>query len=138
MNAGIRVGVSGSRTGATPAQLRGLSTLLRLWDATALLHGDCVGVDAQAHAIAMRLGRGSYAYPSNVPGTRAHTERTGAILMSEEDHPLDRNRRIVSLCHVLVALPRLGSRGTWHAVKVARETKRLTVVLDDSGCPISG
>lgn len=127
------VAVTGSRLGATPRQRVALSTLLRLWAATALVHGDCVGVDAEADATAARLGIARWAYPSNLPAKRAHCSRRGAVDFADPMPPLARNTLIVERGDALIALPRPGARGTWDAVRKARAIGRPVVVIGEDG-----
>ena len=129
----VIVGITGSRMGATAPQRRALSTLLRLWDARVIVHGDCVGVDAEADAMANRLGMVRWAFPSTFESKRAWCTKDGAIEMSDPRPPLVRNGFIVELSHALVALPRPGSRGTWDAVRKARARGLPVVVIGEDG-----
>lgn len=132
-NDAVIVGVSGSRHGPTPHQRRALATLLRLWKADIVIHGDCVGVDAYAHQLAKALGMESGAYPGNIERFRAHTEKKGAALVEEPMHPLARNELIALACDVLVAFPMPDSRGTYHAIKMADRHRTPCIVVDGLG-----
>ncbi len=130
------IAISGSREGMTRAQRVACSTILRAWGATGIVHGDCIGVDAEAHEIAMRLGMASYFYPSNLDHYRAHTERRGGIQLAAPAPPMRRNGSIVSDGEALAAFPRPSSRGTWDAVRKAGQLARPTVVLGEDGRPV--
>lgn len=128
------VAVTGSRRGMSPRQRVALSTLLRLWDVRLLVHGDCVGVDEQADAIAARLGIDREFYPGSLERFRAHRERVGARQVREPEWPARRNAWIVRAGEALIALPRPESRGTWDAVRKARAIGRPVVVIGEDGC----
>lgn len=126
----VVVSVSGSREGPTRQQLIALSTILRAWACEVVVHGDCVGVDEAAHHTAHRLGMRSFAYPSDLDAYRVET---GAVRCCSPMAPTSRNRLIVQAGHVLVAVPRARSRGTWDAVEWAVRYDRPTVVITERG-----
>jgi hypothetical protein len=131
----MMLAVTGSREGMTDEQHAALSHLISIWGITRLVHGDCRGVDAEADEVAQRCGVLRFGYPSHLHSTRAHTERWGTVMLAAPAHPLTRNRWIVELGDVVAAFPRPSSRGTWHAVGIARELKRPLVVVMEDGLP---
>lgn len=129
----VSVAFAGSRHGMTRAQRIAVSTLLRIWGASLLVHGDCVGADSDADWIAERLVISRVIHPGNIEAMRAHCERRGALQLSPPMHPLDRNRMIPRWCDVLIACPRATSRGTWHTVGLAAAMYKPIVVIDEAG-----
>jgi hypothetical protein len=71
----IVIGITGTREGATPAQLDELrSHIAQIYahngvNATVLHHGDCVGVDEQAHDIAREYDMLIEVHPSDERGS---------------------------------------------------------------------
>lgn len=129
----ISVAFSGSQRGMTKPQRVAVSSLLRLWGASLLVHGDCVGADAEADSVAHRLCISRVTMPSNIEAKRAHCERRGALELYPPRPPLDRNRLIARWCDVLVACPREGSRGTWDTARWASAMFKPVVVVGDDG-----
>jgi hypothetical protein len=99
---------------------------------TGIVHGDCVGADAEADAIAAELGLLRYAYPSNRYRYRAHRDRDGCVFLAEPAPPLRRNAWVIRDGGACVGLPRPGSRGTWHAIEIAVDLGRSLLVLGES------
>lgn len=126
--------ITGSREGMTPQQRRALVVLIHVWGVTAIVHGDCIGVDAEADEVARGYGLARFAYPSNFTATRARCDRRGCEYRSEPRPPTVRNLDIVGDGDITVAFPRPSSRGTWDAVRKARRLGRCTVVVDEMGC----
>lgn len=107
-----------------------------------LVHGDCVGADAECDDLArvMRIPR--HIRPCSFNGNadhsmRAHCERHGAQVIAEATTPMARNRAIAKECDVLIACPptkeelRKGS-GTWATIRYGRKYgKRVVMVFPD-------
>lgn len=125
------VSITGSREGLTDWQRERLTAALKRPSITGIVHGDCVGADNDADTIAMGLGLPRWAYPSNLYLYRAHTKLRGCDYLDEPRPPLERNRRIIEHGAACVALPRLSSRGTWHAIEIARSLGRPLWVLGE-------
>lgn len=130
----VPIGITGTRKGATPDQLWILETLLVALGATHLHHGDCVGVDAQAHAIATTLGLITVAHPPVDTALQAHTVNT--ITLAPLPF-LERNRRIVFETVALIALPKelneVVRSGTWATVRHAARVRRQRYVIFPDG-----
>lgn len=120
--------ISGSRRGMTPWQWRAVEKMIRRVAVTAIVHGDCAGVDAEADSIAREAGIPRFAFPSTHK-SRAYCE--GVTYLALPAPPMQRNRHIVEYGDFLVACPRDGSVGTWQAVKNARYIGRPLIVLGD-------
>lgn len=97
------VGITGTRSGCTPDQLAALKGALIELAPSELHHGDCVGVDAQAHALALEMGVSVVIHPPVDEEHRAFCE--GAFLVLPARTHFARNREIVNACEVLVACP---------------------------------
>ena len=130
-------GFTGTAKGMTAEQKRSLRLLFaKLPMLNELHHGDCVGADAEAHA----LGRERYfriiVHPPDNPKARAFClpEDGGAVLPVRPY--LDRDRDIVAACDVLYAAPgqyeEVKRDGTWYTVRRAREAgKKIVLVFPD-------
>lgn len=126
------IGVTGTRSGATDAQLEELRDLITHYAAqdalagrhiTRLHHGDCYGVDEQAHRIALEEGLFVEVHPPAETRYRAYT--VGWAVMYKEQEYMVRNRAIVEACDVLIAVPVRAQEmslrsGTWATVRMAR------------------
>ena len=136
----MNLGVTGTREGMTPDQIfRFIAWMRDLDDATStkrvLHHGDCVGADRDAWAIALSLGWSTCSHPAttaarwhaNTMNHRVHTRRPA----------LERNRLIVDGCDVLLAFPKqfceVAEGGTWYTVRYARAVGRRIVVVWPDG-----
>ncbi len=124
------IAITGSREGLTDWQRAALTKALRRPTVTGIVHGDCVGADAEADAVAVSLGLPRFSFPSNLWKLRAHTH---AERLAEPAPPLERNVWIVEKGEALVALPRPSSRGTWHAVAIAQRLGRPLLILGEAG-----
>lgn len=136
-----RIAFTGSRTPMNEAQYEQLVAAMKRenefaikWDVADIefLHGDCIGSDAIAHVAARQLGWTIRTFPCNLAQFRAHCE---ADIVEPVDEPLKRNRRMVDLCHVLMATPNsiMETRsGTWSTIHYCeRATKRRYVFYPD-------
>lgn len=119
---------TGTRTGMTRPQRETLTRLLERDLVEVLVHGDCIGADAEADEIARGLGIERRIYPSNLERFRAHCERRGAILMAEPKSPLLRNEDIVLASPALYVASETSVEtmrsGTWSCCRLGRRHKR--------------
>lgn len=133
-----RVGVTGTREGATAAQLaRLLSTLWLLRDrrgAKYLHHGDCLGVDQQAAEMARELGYTIVGHPPKINVLRAFFPSDEE---REPDEYLPRDRKIADEVDLLIGLPAdvhpRPRSGTWYTIKYAREIGRTVAIIQPNG-----
>lgn len=130
------IGFTGTREGMTPAQMAQAEETLRMVHCPgAALHlGDCVGGDAQAHAMGKQLGYRLIGHPPHDPKMRAFL----AYDVEWETKPyFERDADIVRESMVLVAAPRtmreMARGGTWYTVRVARTLKRARVIVWPDG-----
>lgn len=131
-----RVGFTGTRRGMTSRQLADLEVCLS-WafaKGAEFHHGDCVGADAQAAAIAKRLGYRVIAHPGcNDWGKSPNRAFAPSDEVRPTRHYLLRNQDIVDSVDEMYATPDGPERmrnGTWAAVRAARRSGVKVVVLD--------
>lgn len=124
------VGVSGSQLGGTPQQLLGLRKLLV--GAKVLHHGDCKGIDEQAHYIGRELGLWIVVHPPDNPSKRAFCQGDE---MRDEKPYLERDRDIVDESIRLIGCPNTYVNqvrsGTWYTIRYAIDKIEVTVVFPD-------
>ena len=131
------VGITGTRHGSTPEQLTALTEGLRRLRTDGfgcLHHGDCVGVDSEAHDLARKLGMRVVIHPPISSGLRAY--RGG----NEHRYPapyLARNRASVHDVDLVIAVPDSsipsGVSGTWYTARYALMSDRPVFVIHPSG-----
>jgi len=113
-------GFTGTRQGWTDAQRVAFIGLLS--DVKILHHGDCVGSDAQAHAVCIEHGVLVHVHPAIDDRYRAYC--TGYTWIEQPLEYLARNRNIVHKSNGLIAVSRttheVGRSGTWMTVRYAR------------------
>lgn len=126
------LGVTGTRKGLTAKQYSlAILTLPRLGNIT-VHHGDCVGVDAQIHAIALSQGYPIKIHPPDNDKHRAFCEG-GEVVDPLPYH--QRNRAIVNECDALFAFPsgpETRRSGTWSTIRYANALRvPITIVYPD-------
>ncbi len=114
-----RLGFTGTMKGLTQEQRRRALEIIR--DADLLLHGDCMGADADADGLAHEADVSVHIYPPDDPKARAFCGSFAAI--ADEAPYLDRNRRIVERSDRLLACPgqhhEVVRSGTWATIRYA-------------------
>jgi hypothetical protein len=129
----MKVGVTATRKGMSPAQKQVFRTLLIARKATELHHGDCVGGDDDAVTIARELGGIQIVcHPPTNEKLRAFTFREGDLLWPAQPY-LERNRSIVKATVLLIASP-LTDRpdlrsGTWYTIRYAHQIKHEVIIM---------
>ena len=121
----MKVGVTGTREGATDYQIAELRKVLEELKGTEFHHGDCEGVDAQAAHIAKELGYKIVCHPPESDVLRA-------FFPSDEYRVpagyLKRDRAIVDACDVLIVVPLheewQPKGGTWYTHDYAVKTNK--------------
>lgn len=130
------IGFTGTRSGLTEAQRDSLRAVLEpLQQGLELHHGDCVGADAEVHAIALAQDGLVVKHPaSNVGESRAYC--VGGLELPAQP-PLERNHTIVNCTDALIACPRGQTEelrsGTWATVRYARKLGRPVVIIYPDG-----
>jgi hypothetical protein len=138
----VIVGFTGTRSTLTSAQAGRLVHLLvelRTKSIEHVVHGDCVGADEEFDRICYSLHLRRELYPSDTPDLRAYSERKrrDGVFTHPAEPPLARNKKIVEVCHVLIACPKTLDEqrrsGTWTTVRAARAVKRPAVLIYPNG-----
>lgn len=118
------IGFTGTQRGCTERQLDKLEQTLvhlRQRGATTFHHGDCVGADEQAHAIAVRLGYVIVLHPPVNDNKRAFC---AANFVEKPLEYMARNANIARACRILCATPgemfEHVRSGTWSTVRRGR------------------
>jgi hypothetical protein len=130
----MKVGVTATREGLSPNQRSELRQELIRLGATELHHGDCVGGDADAHAIAVELGIRVVVHPPLNPKGRAFCQ--GDEARPPKDY-LVRNHDIVDETKVTIGLPlthhEVLRSGTWATIRYARLHSKSIIIHPDEG-----
>jgi predicted Rossmann fold nucleotide-binding protein DprA/Smf involved in DNA uptake len=100
-------------------------------------HGQCVGADAEAHAIALELGVPSIiVHPADDADLRARlsaTPSTSSVAYLEPTESLRRNKAIARGVDTLIAAPATAAEqvrsGTWFTIRYARRLGRVEVIV---------
>ena len=125
------VGFTGTQIGMSDNQKFHLRTILI--GATEFHHGDCIGADEEADAIARDLGIRIVIHPPLDPKKRAFCYQPGDTIRRERPY-LVRNRHIVHDTDELVAAPKDANNeelrsGTWSTIREARRTGKKVTIL---------
>jgi hypothetical protein len=138
----MNVGFTGTRFGMSELQkqaLYGKLTELKepkqsqiyaiIWEE--FHHGDCVGADAEAHAIALTFRFKVVIHPPDQDKLRAFCKTYSRL---EFPRPyLERNKIIVDSCNLLIAAPRTNGEklrsGTWSTIRYAKHMKKEVYIL---------
>ena len=134
----VVIGFTGTRKGATEAQLRVARALLVMYHDPAeedwLHHGDAIGADEQIHAIAKELGYQVAAHPCPLNDQRAFCD---ADVVHPPKPPLMRNRDIVIACEHLLATPFEAHyrhrSGTWWTIHYAINQHKPVTIIQPNG-----
>jgi hypothetical protein len=130
---------TGTRRGATPAQLAAFSEAFPRWNPSVFVHGGARGADEQADGVAVRFlpAMSIVVYPSDA--TREAFWLAKMRMVYPPAPPLKRNLVIVRRADALVALPaelvepsRRRAGSTWMTVRAARRMgKPITIIAPD-------
>ncbi len=130
----MKIGFTGTQKGMNSKQLEELRRFLQQIEAHELHHGDCMGADAQAHAIATALGLRIVIHPPTNPIKRAFCK--GDKTLPEQEY-IYRNYHIVEDTEMLIAAPKTDyyqlRSGTWATVRYALLLSKYVVILLPSG-----
>jgi hypothetical protein len=135
-----KIGFTGTRSGMTDKQKEAVRLLLKQVpsDPTEFHHGDCVGADAEAHAIARMTGLKIIGHPPNDSKAQAHCDFDE---VRPKAYYLNRNRDIVDETEILIACPAEYSNvlrsGTWSTVRYARIQERPIIIIHPNGAMVS-
>ncbi|MCO8122612.1 hypothetical protein NHH03_12770 [Stieleria sp. TO1_6] len=130
----MKIGFTGSRNGMTEQQRTRFWQLLNQTCASEAHHGDCVGADADFHAICVELGVAVVVHPPSNSKSRAHCSPVSA---TRPPLPyLQRNQTIVRSTVALIAAVSGAERvrsGTWATIRFARKLQRPIILVHADG-----
>lgn len=122
------------------AQRAAVEATLRALRPSGVVHGDCVGADAEFDRLAVGLGLDRTVRPCTLDEQRAHVERYTPVRPSKiffPEPPLDRNKKIVADCDVLIACPGEATEqlrsGTWATIRHAKRVGKPCTIVYPSG-----
>lgn len=122
------IGYSGPRLGMTPWQRREVRSFLLAARPAMVVHGDCVGGDAEFDAIAAELGVRRRARPCDIVKMRA---RCQAEEIRHPRPPLVRNRYILDDAGFMIFTPatveEVRRSGTWATIRAAQAVGKPSV-----------
>lgn len=125
----LHLGFTGTRFGMTPPQLAAIRAVIVELGPVIGHHGDCVGADAEFHAILRELGHRVVGHP---PVDDAHR---AWCTFDEQVDPLThmkRNRAIVTIADMMIGAPydmtEQERGGTWQTIKMTRKAKKPLVI----------
>ena len=124
----MTVTFTGTQKGLSARQLEFVTHMLTTNPPELLIHGGCVGADAEVDTIAAMLNIPREVYPSNIPAKHGHLySMVGKITVHPPMEPLKRNRLMVDKADGVIACPSSDKEvvrsGTWATVRYARRTK---------------
>ena len=129
----MKIGVTGTRNGMNAEQLKRFKFTLatmRQSQEDEFHHGDCVGVDVEAAAVARSMGMRTISHPPVDESLRAHHNST--VILEQKTH-FARNRDIVDDVDILFVIPwedEWQSRGgTWYTHDYAEKKGVETITL---------
>jgi len=129
------VSFTGTRQGMTKRQIKTFVNLMYEVGMQTLIHGDCVGADADAHILAMEQMIDVLKRPCNIERQRAFTE--GGRVVAEPEAPLIRNRKIVDDGEQLIACPATFQEeqrsGTWATIRYAKRNDKSVIIIWPDG-----
>lgn len=127
-------GFTGTQSGMTARQKAVFETLVTEHDVSMFHHGDCIGADAESHAIVLKHNVEVIIHPPINESKRAFCK--GATLVLTAKEYLDRNHDIVNASSILFATPKESKEkirsGTWATIRyAAKHGKKLFIILPD-------
>ena len=129
----IHIGFTGTRKGMTYVQKKGVADIIAHNDCN-LHHGDCIGADANAHAIATAIGASTTVHPPIDSSERSYAYGT---FMREPRDYIKRNHDIVDETAWLIAAPEtieeILRSGTWATIRYATKKGRRVWILYPDG-----
>ena len=129
----MKIGITGTRNGMNAEQLQRFKFTLatmRQSKEDEFHHGDCVGVDVEAAAVARSMGMRTVSHPPVDESLRAHHNST--VILEQKTH-FARNRDIVDDVDILFVIPwqdEWQSRGgTWYTHDYAEKKGVETITI---------
>jgi predicted Rossmann fold nucleotide-binding protein DprA/Smf involved in DNA uptake len=134
----MKIGITGSREGASYEAHNRLKDVLRALEPTELHHGDCVGVDSEAHTLVLNFFNKEQTliikHPPKADELRAY--RVAGECRAEAAY-LERNHNIVDAVDMIVAVPKTAEEvkrsGTWATVRYAIKQGKPVMLIKPDG-----
>ena len=127
----IKVGFTGTQIGMSEDQINQLTSLLIRLNPSWFHHGDCIGADAEAHEVALKLGIKIAIHPPRDNKKRAYCK--GWKKRYYPEPYLDRDRLIVKETDLLIGAPKSNTEeirsGTWYTIRYARRIQKPMLIL---------
>lgn len=128
------IGFTGTEKGMTYPQEEKLTSLLKAFRPTVVVHGGCVGADSKFHKICrdqLKPRPRICVLPSNIRSKQGNW--LGADFVAREAPPLERNDKIVRDVEVLIATPEQNEEimrsGTWATIRYAKKRNVPVIIL---------
>lgn len=136
----MKIGFTGTRRGTTKAQRQELFSIIYRWNPDEFHHGDCLGADAEAHAI-VRDAAEQRGRAIKIVGHLPDNEKLRAYCKFDERRDpagyIERDHNIVDEVNLMVATPgdfvEVVRSGTWATVRYARKIKRHIIIIRPDG-----
>jgi hypothetical protein len=129
----MKIGFTGTRDGMTPKQKQQVQAILSGCRGAEFHHGDCVGADIEAEAIALACGFIIVVHP---PTSRQFRAMSKQPALAPRDY-LTRNRDIVAATNILIATPKevreMERGGTWSTWRFAKQQGKPTTLIFPNG-----
>jgi hypothetical protein len=129
------VGFTGTRGPLRLSQLERLCEVVKSLKPTEFHHGDCIGADAKARALAVALGIPVVIHPPDKDYLRANCKGAKSILKPLPY--LERNKAIVDASDYVIACPRTAEEekrsGTWQTIRYARKVGKALLIIEPKG-----
>lgn len=130
----MKIGMTGNRDGmSNPQSCRFISIISTLEAECEFHHGDCVGSDAEAWAVACAFGLHTVCHPPAIQNLRAFTENDE---QREFASYFERNRAIVDETDILYGFPKTmfeTKGGTWYTINYADKQGKHVVIIWPNG-----
>lgn len=130
------IGFTGTRNGMTEAQKETVRRLVRELQPTLAVHGDCVGADANFHAIVRVVAPECRIMICPGPDDSMRAFCDADMEMARKTH-FARNRDIVNGSDLMIGTPyqmrECNSGGTWYTINYSRKVKRETRIVWPDG-----
>lgn len=134
----MKVAFTGTRKGMNVVQKKLFEHAMSRPEITDFYHGDCIGADEDAHNVIVQIDDKEINIkkrPCDLESQRAFTKEGEVI--AEPEAPLDRNKKLVDDCDILVAAPgeefeELRS-GTWSTIRYAKKSNKPVIIIWPNG-----
>lgn len=132
----VIVGFTGTRDGMTPQQKQSFDGLIRALRITEFHHGDCLGADADAHALVRLLSPPTRIAIHPPDNFRMAAYCKGDVAYGARPY-LERNADIVNVTDVMIACPKefveIQRSGTWATIRLARKRDKRLYIIGPKG-----